>query len=608
MKSTYTGLKIISIVLFSFISIAIILIAKNTVTRYELSIYTSMPSSFWILLTTIIMGGIGIVIYQIKEKNGWQIGLLLVLLGNLIIVLLPYLRGYIFPCSGDHLTHLGYVKDILQTGKFSLSNVYPVTHILIAQLSFIFDISPEIIINFAGPLFYLLLILFIYNLSNEIFVKPVSILATITSTVLFSYYYNQVFPMGFAFITFSLVFHLYYKYLKIRKVSLGILLIIMVVLLAFFHPVASFLLTVALLMMEFSKLLANKFYIKEGINIAASWTQQISLALPLISFIVLMLWVWKNYSVWNSSVRSVVSWFRLELLVKPMTEIAAESFDKLGLGIWGILELFVRIYGHYFIYTLLSTTAIIMLVRRKLKLTNINLYIIALYSLWFCVVTFVCFIDFVKPLTTLSSGRIMHLMPVLFPPLVGLTLYEILESKHDKGGSTSDLQWRLRNNSSWRSAVVWLIISFCSIIGIFALYPSPYIYQAYWGVDYAEFMGGRWLVEEGNPNSKALSLGTAPLYRYAHALLGTLRKNYPQQDEKEVVPDHFNYGQYATLGESFKGNRYMMSREKFIEIVYTELWDKLGRFNRNDFARLELDPSVDKLYSNEEMEVWYIHI
>ena len=606
-------LKIAFTTLFLLLGVAVILITRSPAKGYELSIYSPLSPLTWALLITSIVGGIGIIVYQIsrdkQEENWWQIGLLLILLGNLVIVLLPYLRGYAFPCCGDKLSHVGMVKDILNSGKFASSNVYPVTHILIACFSFILNTCPEVMTNFAGPLFYLLFVLFTYCLSRELLPKSAAILATTASTVLFCYYYNQVFPMGFAFITFPLVFYLYFKHLKGESVSLAILLVVLIVLMVFFHPVASFVLTVALLVMELGKSPLARLYDgkKRLVRSSSPWVSQISLNLPLISFIILMLWLWQNFSVWNNAVTNVASWFRLELLVKPMTEVALESFNKLGLGPLGQLELFIKVYGHYFIYLLLAAITIIMLVRRRLNLSPTNQRSAALYSSFFLLATAVWLIDYVRPLTSLSSGRIIHLMPALFPPLVGMALYQIGEMRYNGAEALLKSPLRFYRGKVWRTIVIGLIIAVCSLIGIFGFYPSPYRYQPYWGVSHAEEVGEYWLLQHGDPTTKVVSLGTAPCYRYAHALWGTQEINYPHEDRNEHVPDHFNYAQYSTLGESFEGDRYMSTREEFVEMVYTKLYPQIGRFNGDDFAKLNRDSSSHKLYNNGEMQVWYVH-
>jgi hypothetical protein len=609
------AVKIVSTILFLLIITAIILIAQNPAEGYELSVYNAVPFLAWILLITAISGGIGIIVYQTsrgkEEEKWWQVGLLLILLSNLVIVLLPYLRGYAFSDYGDHLSHLGSVKGILQAGSFSADNVYPATHILISQLSSLLNISPERMMNFAGPLFYLLFVLFTYLLSREILPKPAAMLATAASTVLFCYYYIEVFPMGFAFMTFPLVLYLYLKYWKGKSVF-GIPLIILIVLMAFFHPVASLTLTIALLIMEASKPLFDRLYIgkRQRAHFSPSWIQQISLNPPLISFIILMLWIWQHYRVWDSTVLSVVSWFRAELLVKPMTERAKEAFETLGLGGIGQLELFIKMYGHHFIYLLLSLIAGIIIARKKLPLVNKDTMGIFLLYCFFMAAVALLLVDYVRPLTSLTSGRMIWLVTALFPPLVGLALFKIggMEAKGNIESTKEPLHEFSRGKPA-KAVGVGLVIAICSLIGIFSIYPSPFTLRPNPAVSYAHMAGENWLLEQGDPSVKAVGLGTGPLYRFADALWGTQERNYPHEDIEDMsegVGDHFSYDQYETLGESFAGDRYMMSRQEFIEIVYTDLYPQIGRFTEDDFAKLEGDFSVDKLYNNGELQVWYV--
>lgn len=609
--SSYFILKLISTILLIFILLAIILIKQNPVAGYELSIYSPLPVTVWVFLLGSIIGGIILVVNQAansskKTGNWWQIGLLLILLSNLVIVLLPYLRGYAFSCSGDHLSHLGYVKNILQTGTLTTGNVYPITHIIIFQLSSILGISEEIVINFIGPLFYLLFVLFTYLLSREILPKTAAILATTASTVLYCYYYNQVFPMGFAFITTVLVFYLYFNYLNHKSVAFATVLIVTGCLIVFFHPVTSFMLIVALVVMESGKILFDRIFITGRGRI--SQVNQISLILPLLFFVILMIWIWAKYSVWSYSVSSVAGWFNAELLTKPMSEIALESFDKLGLSTLGILELFIRMYGHYFIYLVLSLIAIESIVRKCFISFSDDNHSIFLYSILFMPMTAIWLTDYIRPLTTLSSGRIIWFMTALFPTLVGLGLYRIgrmeIErvGKDTRGGFISD------KGKTIGALSVILILIICSVIGIFAIYPSPLILQTNWASSYAMIDGQEWLLENGDPNVNVLTIGSPAPQRYADALWGNTARKYPGADKNEQFQDHFNYHLgYTTFGQSIEGGRYIILRENYINLLYKQLYLKVGRFNDDDFFRFKLDPSVNKLCTNEDTQILYVH-
>ena len=45
----------------------------------------------------------------------------------------------------------------------------------------------------------------------------------------------------------------------------------------------------------------------------------------------------------------------------------------------------------------------------------------------------------------------------------------------------------------------------------------------------------------------------------------------------------------------------------FDKIVYETVWTVVGRFLQNDFKKLEEDISVDRLYSNGDTSIYFIH-
>ena len=69
---------------------------------------------------------------------------------------------------------------------------------------------------------------------------------------------------------------------------------------------------------------------------------------------------------------------------------------------------------------------------------------------------------------------------------------------------------------------------------------------------------------------------------------------------------YFNYTEYQTFGESLAEDRYM-SIDKAGELAYLELYPQIDRFTTSDFAKLQKDSTVDKLYVNGEMGIWYVH-
>jgi hypothetical protein len=582
--------KSLAIILLSSIITAVIMITRNPITGYELSIYTSLMPSPLILLSIPMIGGIGLIMYGVYRKNAyWQVGLLIILLSNLVIILLPFLKGYQFNNGGDNLSHLGFIKDTLITGYFSTSNAYPVTHILAAELALIINISPEMIIFFIGPMFYVLFVLFTYLCAKEILNRSAAILATTASTVLFCYYYNEIFPMGFAILTLPLILFLYFRNFQDRSAGITFSLIMMIILTIFFHPVVSFLLAIAFVLLELGNIVYYKLS-SDRENFASLSGQKTGFNsnLSMISFFGLVMWIWYRFDIWGSAIASVVGWFNIELVAKSMTAIAQESFNKLGLGIFGQLQLFAKSFGHVLIYLALSLIAIGLIIKNRNISENPGFKRIFAYSCAFLPWAAVWVIDYFKPLTILSSGRMIWVVTAMFPALVGFALSKFL-------GSANLL----------KAFSVALVITICSLIGVFSLYPSPYVYQPYWGISHASFNGESWLVQEGNADMRLLKLYAPSIDRIADALWGTGTTGYPKSDQTSII-EHFGYTSHSTFGESITGNKYLflVSSDK---LLYTELWPQIGRFNLDDFAKLEKDTTVDHIYSNGEAQNYIVH-
>lgn len=605
-----TILKLSSIICFLFILVALILIRRNPSQGYEVSIYSAIPSLIWVLLISAIVGGAAIVVYQVlkskETRNWWKVGLLLILLSNLIIALLPALRGYAFSGRADHLSHFGAVKDILQFGNFS-SNVYPLTHTLISQFCLVLNIPSMNMMCFAAPLFYLLFVAFTYLLYQEILPKPAAILATVSSTMLFCYYYVRVVPFGFAAIMFPLIFFLYFKAWNKPSLSLKLLVISLIGLIVFFHPVTSLVLTLSLIIIELSKPLFNRLFIAKKKQEPSTSAGRISLSLVAISFIVLMLWVWNNYNFWSNSVVNTFRWFSGELLRpaidRSLVEYTLSGFAKLGLGPLGQLELLIRAQGHIIICLLLALMTIIMILRRRIPLSIRYTQSVFSLSIIFWVIATAGLLSYFRALTILNSGRLMYYIFSVAPPLIGMSLYWIIGIEHRNGGITGSYRPRFYKSKLTRGIAIISIIMVCFVICIFAIYPSPSTYQRNPQVSHMEMAGASWFLNKRDTQFEFMDIGGAITPHFERAVHGNREANYPER-MNTWLGDHFNYTQYESFGESFTEDRYLILNEHD-KVLYTEVWPT-GRFNWSDFTRLEKDPSVDKLYVNGEMDAWYV--
>ncbi len=606
-----SNLKILLTLSFLLIIVINVLISLNPMHEYEISLYSASPL-IWFLLILNVSSGIFIVLWCLRKESNlsslWIAGLFLIILSNLIILLLPIMRGYQMILSKDYLFHIGFAIDVLKTG--TINNEYPVTEIIISFISLLINIPPRIIMTFIGPFFYVLFIIYNYILAKSILNKKIAILASVASTMLFVYYYYQVFPMGLALISLIVLIFSYLEYIKTKKPAYVIVLVILIIAMVFFHPVISFITAIMLLIFELSKFYVRKYKIKEK-NISAKHDiyKDISFNLALISIIVLLMWLWNIQSpiiqsslVWEKFVESIINLFQSELMSTSLLSSANNSISLLNLSSLNQILLFVKVYGHIAIYSIISLIALFLIIFRtkfvskKLNLNKKQMQNLFILSIFFLFAFLISYIDLFHSLTELSSGRLIDLTITLFPIFVGLILFLILNN-----------EFKLRLIPKFRTSglvFTFCILLICSLIGIFSIYNSPIIYQPSEGVTSAQIQGTGWLVNNANPNIRTISLSLLPISAYAISLKGFTGLNV--KDDVAGIGDHFNYTNNSNLGNLYTSNRYLILRKDYLITLYSTLYPQIGRYNENDFDQLDNDNSTNEIYDNGEIETWFI--
>jgi hypothetical protein len=117
--------------------------------------------------------------------------------------------------------------------------------------------------------------------------------------------------------------------------------------------------------------------------------------------------------------------------------------------------------------------------------------------------------------------------------------------------------------------------------------------------------GMTWYLDEKDPLVVALYAMTPP-ERFSQAVLGW-EATQPRLDMPyySQLKTHFGYDSFTTLGEQYDGDRYV-NINRYDRVIYQTVWQDLGRFNDADYERLEQDPTVDRIFSNGEMDVLFV--
>ena len=152
---------------------------------------------------------------------------------------------------------------------------------------------------------------------------------------------------------------------------------------------------------------------------------------------------------------------------------------------------------------------------------------------------------------------------------------------------------KLVNNKmkSFAFLVIWGSLVVSSLMSISIFYPSPYSHSFNWAVSYSELDGVNWFLSYANEsNSEILSEGISPIFRYRQALYGI---NNTLDHNSELI---------SSINES----TYMILSMEYLENIYKNLLTKLVRFNHTDFIIFKEDCSVDKIYTNKYLGIYYI--
>lgn len=559
---------------FSFILIflaLVILKINSPVSGYELSIYSSIPV-FWMLIILAISTGIIIIVYQSFSKNYqyfWPAFFILIL-GNFILLSLPFFRGYFLYGGNDPNAHLQMTLSIVSSGYFS-DNYYPITHILGAQLIEVCSLRPETAIKTIPPIFSILFMLFIYYLATAVSIKREgAILAAAASpTLLFSYYHITVYPHAIGVFIYPLIFYLYFKSSNEQSVSYKAMLIILLILSPFVHAVPSAVLIACLVAAEIAKMICKARGLTRRINI--------SFNPAMISFITFFIW-WSSYAVFGR-IKGVYDWFFGEVKEIPRTA-EVEPIFELGRQTW--IELLIKMYGNQLIYLILSLIAIgiifVYFWRGKSEFKNYFILSVILLTSVFAYLLIYLTGGFMTVGRFLGANIGVWATPVL----VALSLV------------------KLRRIGVLLVASV-LIVSFT--LGALSIYRSPWILQPNWHFTYHDVSTIDW-----NREHRAEGFG----YAWMGSPVGRVPTGGWKWASEEYIPPHFGYDNNTMLGESFSKDTIIFFGERRQRLASENpalANSPLGgtwaypEFENNDFNKLKFDQSVNILYSNGENDV-----
>ena len=578
-------LSIIGILLL--IGAIVIVILTPPATGYEPSMYGALPVPFWIGLVGAMFVGAFVILANAWQPAGntWRYGLGLVLLSNVLLIALPYLRGYRMYGRSDAMSHLGFVQDIAVSGTID-GNIYPPLHLL--TLSVVESTNLDVMtvgmllpVVFAsvyfGGMFFLLLVWFddeqIVLLSLPFVLLPVLRHAHVGHR-----------PFDVSIMLLPLLLYLLVWSQRVPNPGVRAVFVLALGGLLFYHPLTGFFVIYVLLIYVGSM----RFPILYDRGVSPTHLASIGAAIFLI---------------WYSNFTGIILRFNTlfdTLFGTGSGEPPADAYvgvvQEVTPAMVDLLRVFVFRYGLEFIIFGLAFAFIGVAVLRALggeyepdSVTGTLVGTVVLFSIGG--VSFLI-LDLIVPME-----RPFQLAKIAAIVLVGRLFVLIYP-----GNASLDRQITSRRSAQ---TVLVVAVGILMILAVFSLYPSPLGSQNNHQVTATEVDGSEWLASHGTAAGE-LSQFHMSFRRFHHAAHG-VNAELPFRGERP--PPHFNYQHEPTYGENYGEDRYLslneLGRTMYPEVFprYPENW----RYTPADFDRLEQDSSVERVYDNGEYDVYYVH-
>lgn len=583
------AMKLAIIIAYTFIVSALFIIIKTpSAIGYEISIYSTYPMMFWFfILGSIIISIYIIILSSIYNSKFWMCGVFAIFICYTVILFLPSIRGYFFFANGssDIFTHLADINIILEIGRINRGLIYPITHILAAELNLIASLSLRSINNIFA-------IFFTYSYVVSFFILGQAILKTNRGglfllawalPLMYSFLHYAFIPFFFSLSLIPFILYCYHKKTFENTWKFSLLLIIFSLNIVFFHPFI-----VLMLLIVFTVFSIFYIYTKNVCDKPRLQNANTIIGILIVSFCT---WYF-SFNVFLRQLQKVIDalFYTGETTIY---EYQTNALQSSAASVPLVVERFLKTYGSLSIYFLLAFLCIFIVYRKKRTAKDEEI----VYSLLYIAAILFGLSQAIGYFVIFEPIRISSFAIVIATILLGIVFYWIFEN------TTSTTKKSI--------LVIFMTIVIClaSILGVLNLYDSPWKGSPNNQMTKMSASGLDWFL--GNANHSAHVMNELTPIRKYKAYKSTLSHNpYNTITEINKIPTHFGYDKNESLSTTVGyTERYMITTEltrMFYLAVPENRRSIVPQYKEDDFKRLNSDPTVNKVYFNGEFELWCI--
>jgi len=569
-----------SSVSFVLLSYALIELVNSQRNDYELSIYSSTSSIFWIAVSACLASGFLIIFFDLHKRSSrfWIMGIFIIVFINCLILSLYALRGYYINFgNGDASSYVGIANDLRIYGNIQDYDFYPFLFLLIDSFNLLTGVRIIEVANSIVPLIFVIYILSIYCWSKSILSIREYILSCVLAAtpLFFAGFYVSANPQVLSTLLIPLLLYSAERSSIWQFKSISIILALVF---PFFHPITAIFLYVYLIIFFIS----GKFY-----SHISQERRSISFNLAFIYFIALSVWFVFQFSLLRS-IRSILLQLINGAAVITSYDRGAYYLDQLGLLKAFTSLIFMTLDES--IYYAISLASIYYFYKYRRELEPTFAPIMGSFLAGSILLAVLFFFSNIH-----LPDRMINLNPniMLSIPLVGFMLCRALSA-----------------NNAPKRVLAFLFVLIVASSTMISLYPSPFIQKPNEETTDGEILGAKWLIDNKNQTIYPIHIQT-PIYRYADMLYGIrFRSAQGNLIYNTTVTNHFGISNSTAfpLNASLSAipDVYVAISAYDIQ-AYSILWSNLNKFNKNDFIQIDHCGNVNKIYMNGDIISYLVH-
>jgi hypothetical protein len=546
---------------FLLITVSIVSLYYAPMDGYELSVYASTPAIFWIAMLLGLVNGIYIFVSNYgKAKRLWAIGLCEIVLCNLLLISLYVYRGSFYLERTDSLTYVGYANDIALHGGIIQSNIYPMFSILMGSLSEVTGLSVIAVSQILPAVFYTLFTISILCWAQSISKETVFVSSMMLASmpIIFAWFVPTLMHETLCVLMLPLLFYSLWKgrpYDVRFKVITGVLIVFIIL----GHPMVAFGVLLFLII-----ILLSEYMVKSQIR-------TISSSMILFTFVILFGWIALQASLVHD-LRTIVE--QIFGMVSGTSTFGNAQSMASKLGIWSTIQSLLVCTIDDIIYIFLVLWVGVIIWHKKWRKSSFTVMFACFLggSIFLAAIIFLTYAH--NPFRLINLNYVM----IFVIPLVGFLLC------YKKGqGKTK----------TYRVFVVLVLV--CLVASVFAVYQDPIEHFPNGSITHSEVVGCDWFITNRETEANIFEIQTVP-WRFADLIYGTsYRYENPSLQDREIqVSDHF--GSFLTLNETAGVSNLVFST--YDVDAYTQVWQAVDRFNKNDFQNLANSDVANRIYVN----------